>query len=242
MADKAKATVIAYAPVATATATATATTISEAALGTDDSSNYTRKRKPDKSSGKKKRKRVKNNTFSRLSFADEIDNSEFAPISSTGTENLESPRSLSGLTAARFKQEKSQRRREKKRISAINDGTQLNIFSTAQPAATPTSFEATSSMPMNYSLCLERAQTAASETIGRRRYMEDRYTIINDFSQPAHLKDFNAKQRVGFLQPFCSFVAVYDGHGGAAVAECAQVRSLALSVGLLASHAHVIIR
>ena len=202
----------------TTTTVGTTTSTPNIASGETADFNPRKKRRPShKSSSKKKKKKVSRKTLSRLSFADDIDDSGFGSALSPGAENLGVASSLSGATAARFKEEKTKRRREKKRISVLNDRTRMGLLSsTAQPFSTPTSIEATSTMHAKHHLCLERAQISVSETIGRRSYMEDRHTVIPEFTQPAHPLDSRST---------CSFVAVYDGHGGASVAECAQVRA-----------------
>ena len=201
-----------------------ATATSDISANTDAilNSGTARKRKPNQNaSAKKKKRKPSRQTLSLLSFADEIDDSDLDLALSPGTENLAAvSSSLSGATAARFKQEKNQRRREKKRISFINDRTRLGFFTTARSSAT--SATSASMIPNKDQLCLERIQIAVSETIGRRHYMEDRHTVITDFAQPASLRRLPTSSAVAPVG-HSTFVAVYDGHGGASVAECAKV-------------------
>ena len=209
-------------PVATTTTSDIFPANTDAILGSDTA----RKRKSShNASTKKKRKKASRQTLSLLSFADEIDDSDldFASSPSPGAENLgAASSSLSGATAARFKQEKNQRRRDKKRISSINDRTRMGLFSTVQSSLAHPASETTSAIPNKETLCLERVQIGVSETIGRRNYMEDRHTIITDFAQPASLRTLHSPNAIGPMG-YSAFVAVYDGHGGASVAECAQV-------------------
>lgn len=204
---------------AATTTTTSATNISDIAHEKTLASLAARKRKSsNKFAVKKKKKKTNQHVLNRLSFGDEIGDSVFGAVSPVPADSLIAVSSLSGATAARFKQEKSLRRREKKWNSKSNVVTGMDLLPTVQPS----SFEATSTTLPKCLLCLERAQIAVSQTIGRRNYMEDRHTVITDFTQPAHLKDNMGP--IALPAPSCYFVAVYDGHGGASVAECAKAQ------------------